>query len=142
MRRGTVNTHSWGEEWGHPHSPTGAKEDLYEQVIFSDSQTKGCSYFSKCLKKVKRKGLLLFFNLSLICWKMALKALTKLPAPGDTVRHTASPEGTLRWWGLSLPQVRAWGAPPPFPPLTHVTPYAMGEAKCQGSQETHKLFTA
>lgn len=106
---GTINTCSRGEEGGHQepfHGPRGANEDLEEQVVFPVSQTKGRSSFLKCLKKGKRKGLLLFLNTSLICWKMALKALNNLPAPGDRLRHTRQhPRESQGSRGPSLPQV-------------------------------------
>lgn len=105
----TINTCSRGGKGGHQepfHGPRGANEDLEEQVVFPVSQTKERSSFLKCLKKGKRKGLLLFLNTSLICWKMALKALNNLPAPGDRLRHTRQHPGESQGsWGPSLPQV-------------------------------------
>lgn len=92
-----------GGEGGHQEpfqGPRGANEDLEEeQVVFPVSHTKGRSSFLKCLKKGKRKGLVLFLNASLICWKMALKALNNLRAPGDGLRHTSlHPRETQDSW--------------------------------------------
>lgn len=87
------------------HGPRGANEDLEEQIAFTVSQSKGCSCFLKCLKKGKRNGLLLFLNTSLICWKMALKALNNLPTPGTGSGTHANTRGKAKVYGPSLHQV-------------------------------------
>lgn len=79
--------------------PRGANEDLEEQIAFPVSQSKGCSCFLKCLKKGKRKGLLLFLDTSLVCWNMALKALNKVPAPGTGSGSHASTRGKAKVYG-------------------------------------------
>lgn len=103
------------------HGPRGANEDLEEQIAFPVSQSKGCSCFLKCLKKGKRKGLLLFLDTSLVCWNMALKALNKLSAPGaGSGSHTSTRGKAKVYRTISSPGENILPCPAHHQPFSHL----------------------